>query len=228
MTDFKVVYAAQAERYDQMVRREDYQGNILKALAEIRPLHSETVLDCGAGTGRLTRLLEPFAQHVVALDVAPAMLSVARRTLPARVHYLLADNRQIPIKDACADIVIAGWSLGHFVGWYSQHWRREIGRALAEMRRIVRPGGHFIILETLGTGQTKPQPPNAGLAAYYDWLESNHHFSHTWIRTDYRFAAPAEADFLTRFFFGDDLADWICRGKITILPECTGIWWLTG
>jgi hypothetical protein len=44
-------------------------------------------------------------------------------------------------------------------------------------------------------------------------------------RTDYRFMTVAEADMLTRFFFGDELADRIVRENRMILPECTGFWW---
>jgi hypothetical protein len=95
------------------------------------------------------------------------------------------------------------------------------------MKRVLRPGGAIIILETLGTGRETPQPPAPALAAYYDWLENEHGFNHTWIRTDYRFASVDEAEALTRFFFGDNLAGRIRRDNLTILPECTGIWWRT-
>jgi hypothetical protein len=83
----------------------------------------------------------------------------------------------------------------------------------------------MIILETLGTGRESPEPPNEGLARYYNRLENEQGFSHSWIRTDYKFESVDEADKLTRFFFGDELADHILTEKITVLPECTGIWW---
>ncbi|MCC7207638.1 MAG: class I SAM-dependent methyltransferase, partial [Anaerolineae bacterium] len=51
-------------------------------------------------------------------------------------------------------------------------------------------------------------------------------FGSTWVRTDYRFASLAEAERLTRFFFGDALADEVVRRKWVTLPECTGLWWL--
>lgn len=240
MTDFKQIYAAQAARYEQMVAREDYEGHILPALGGIRPFTHQTVIELGAGTGRLTRLLAPHVRRIIALDISPHMLDVAREKLdlagfhatgdrqPARsVELVAADNRHLPIAGQTADIAIAGWSLGHFVGWYAADWRVQIGQALAEMRRVLRPGGVIIILETLGTGRETPQPPHEGLAAYYAWLENENGFSHTWIRTDYRFASVDEADALTRFFFGDNLADRIRRDNLTILPECTGIWWRT-
>jgi hypothetical protein len=62
---------------------------------------------------------------------------------------------------------------------------------------------------------------------YYAWLEREHGFSSTWIRTDYRFELVPEAQESTQFFFGDELADRIGQENWAILPECTGIWWLT-
>ena len=139
----------------------------------------------------------------------------------------VADNRALPVVNRVADISIAGWSLGYCTTWYAQSWRREIGQALAEMKRVLRPGGTVVILETLGTGSERPCPPTDALAAYYAWLEREHGFSSTWIRTDYRFQSLSEAQESTRFFFGDEFADRISRENWVILPECTGIWWLT-
>ncbi len=227
MTDFKTIYTTQAAQYEALVSCEDYQGNILPALQQIRPFSGLTVVELGAGTGRLTRLLAPLVQQIHAFDLSAHMLRLGRQQnhSDAPPTWSVADNRQLPLKNKTADVVIAGWSLGHSVDWYPQSWQQEIGQALAEMKRVVRPGGCLILLETLGTGQETPHPPTAGLAAFYHWLQTAHGFNHTWIRTDYRFETAEHAAQLTRFFFGNDLADHILRENITILPECTGIWW---
>ena len=232
MTDFKQIYATQAAEYEQLVAREDYEGNLLPVLWGIRPFIHQTIVELGAGTGRLTRLLAPHAYRITALDISPHMLGVAHKQLDLAglvrsVSLAAADNRHLPIAAETADLAIVGWSLGHFTGWYPNDWRVQIEQSLDEMRRILRPGGVIIILETLGTGRETPQPPTPALAAYYNWLENEHDFNHTWIRTDYRFASVDEAEASTRFFFGDDLADHIHRDNLTILPECTGIWWRT-
>jgi len=69
-------------------------------------------------------------------------------------------------------------------------------------------------------------------AETYDLLVSRedhqeHLFSRVRIRTGYRFESLAEAEDLTRFFFGDALADRAASEGLVILPECTGMWWLT-
>jgi hypothetical protein len=131
----------------------------------------------------------------------------------------------LPLVGETAVFAIAGWSLAHSVSWYSDSWQIEIGRMLSEMQRVVKPNGAVVLLETLGVGRTTPKPPSPYLATYYNWLETVHGFARTWIRTDFQFTTPEEGASLTRFFFGDDPADHILAEKLTILPECTGIWW---
>lgn len=228
---FERIYREQAAQYEQLVSREDYQEQIEPALRQIRPLEGLEVVELGAGTGRLTRMLARSAAHITAGDISPQMLSVARAGLMscryANWQLVVADNRCLPLTARSADLIVAGWSLGHSVGWYPDSWRTEIGRALNEMKRVLRSDGSIIILETLGTNQSTPRPPNAELADYYRWLETEHHFTRTWIRTDYQFTSVDEACDLTGFFFGREMAADVRRKGTSIVPECTGIWWLT-
>jgi SAM-dependent methyltransferase len=168
-----------------------------------------------------TILFSDISRHM--LDVAVAKLE---KTGLQNWTVTVADNRALPVADQVADISISGWSLGYFTSWNADSWRTEIGQALTEMKRVLRPGGTVVILEGCGVATEKLRPSNA-LAIYCAWLESEHGFSSTWFRTDYRFESLSEAQELTRFFFGDGLADRVGRENIVILPECSGIWWLT-
>jgi len=230
MMDYKEIYNTQAHEYDLLVAREDYQGNLWPALCRIRAFDGLDVVELGAGTGRLTCMLAAAARRIWAFDLSRHMLEAARarltRTGLRNWRLGVADNRRLPLDDRSADLSIAGWSLGHFVGWYPQTWRDEIGAVLAGMKRVLRPGGTLILIETLGTGEERPRPPSEGLAAYYGLLEEAYGFSSTWIRTDYDFQTLDEAVALMRFFFGDPLAERVADEGLTILPECTGIWWL--
>lgn len=220
------IYQRHADLYDAMVSREDYQGHLLPALYHAAPLDGAFVVEFGAGTGRLTRLLTPHAAFVAAFDISPHMLRTAAPTLPAGGAWSLAaaDNAHMPLRAGVADVVMAGWSLGHATGWYPDTWRASIGAALREMLRLLKPDGTAVILETMGTGYADAAPPNETLAAYYAWLEETWGFTRQVIRTDYRFESVDEADKLTRFFFGDALADRIRAESLTLLPESTGIW----
>jgi ubiquinone/menaquinone biosynthesis C-methylase UbiE len=231
LSDFKQIYSSRAEDYERLVEREDYRGKIKQALVRVQPLSGLDVVELGAGTGRLTCLLAPEVKHIEAFDISDHMLAVAKNKLFqggfANWHLGVADNRQLPLKTATADLALAGWSLAHSVAWYPESWHHEIGQALAEMARVVRPGGTIILLETLGTNREEPLPPTPELATYYHWLEQAHRFRRNWIRTDYAFDSVQEAAELTRFFFGDEMADDVLAKGSSIVPECTGIWWRT-
>ena len=227
MPDYKQIYDADAARYEQLVSREDNEQNIFRALDQIRPLAGLDVVEFGAGTGRLTCMLAPVVGSIQAFDASQHMLDVAVANLERsglrNWRAAVADHRSVPVADGAADLAIAGWSICYTVVWYPDSWRDELRTALAEMRRVLRPGGTLIILETLGTGYTTPHPPEE-LSAYYAAL-AEAGFSSTWIRTDYRFASPDEAEELTRFFFGAELAERVAAERLVVLPECTGIWW---
>jgi ubiquinone/menaquinone biosynthesis C-methylase UbiE len=225
MPDENAIYTEHAPQYEALVSREDYQGNILKEIQKRVSLPGRTVVELGAGTGRLTRLVSGSAGQVWAFDAAHSMLHVAAQAqFGQRLDLAVADNRALPLLDRAADIVISGWSICYLVTWNQDTWKIELGKGLAEMRRLVRPGGTVIILETLGTGAEEPEPPD-NLRHYFAELERQG-FQSSWIRTDYRFASLDEAERLVRFFFGDSLADRVVSEKLVILPECTGIWWL--
>jgi len=220
------IYAHHAEEYERLIAREDYTGNLLAALREITLLQGLDVIDMGAGTGRLARMLAPFARSVRAFDTSAAMLAVARARLKAggacRAHVAVADHRALPVESRSADLVISGWSICYTVVW-EQDWQTELGKALTEMQRAARPGGALVILETLGTGFQTPTPPES-LKPYFACLEA-YGFTSRWIRTDYRFASVEEARELTTFFFKANMSGRLISREPAILPECTGIWW---
>ena len=132
-----------------------------------------------------------------------------------------------PCPTHSADIAIEGWSFAHACGWFPNSWRHEIGQMIAEMKRILKPGGTFILLETLGTGYETPTPPTP------HWPSCTPGGPKPINLTTPGFAPITSSNprkkphTLTRFFFGDELADRILADQITILPECTGIWWGT-
>jgi len=231
MPDHAEIYRQQAEAYEALVSREDYQGHILPALESLTALRGRAVVDLGAGTGRLACLLAPLAASVYAFDLNRAMLAVAaarlRRSGLAHWTAAVADHRALPLPDGSADLLVSGWSVSYLAVWNPDDWQAQLERGLAEMRRLLRPGGSLILLETLGTGFTRPSPP-AHMHAFLAYLEA-HGFRRTWIRTDYRFEDRRQAEELTRFFFGEELLPKLEeRPEGVCLPECTGLWSRTG
>ncbi len=178
----------------------------------------DRVVDVGAGTGRITRLLAARGSEIVAIDRSAAMLRVARRHLPASL-LIVADAAALPVRAGWASAAIAGWVFGHQRSWNADRWRLSIARCLDEMERALAPGGISIVIETLGTGVDSPRPPPP-LVDYYGWLEEERGFARRELRTDYRFASEEEARALCGFFFGDAVPVHGAR-----VPEWTGLWW---
>jgi ubiquinone/menaquinone biosynthesis C-methylase UbiE len=230
MPDQFTIYRQHADQYEVLVSYEDYQHNLYPALAAIRSFERADIVEWGAGTGRVSELIGTHARSLIACDLNDHMLKVARPKL-ARCAGLAwqtvaAEHRHMPLPDRCADVALAGWTLGYFTSkFYAESWRQTVGQAIAQMQRVLRPGGTMMIIDTLGTGSTEPYPPHEALAAYYRLLEDNLGFQATWVRTDFQFDSLDRAAELTSFFFGNEWDEKIRRNNWIILPECTGIWW---
>lgn len=228
MTTQEEIYKTEGDKYEALIAREDYQGNILKTLREITSLEKRLVLDLGAGTGRLACMLAPHVSHVHAFDISEEMLRVCKHKFSAsglsNWQVDLADHRKLPVPDQSADLVVSGWSLSYLAVWNPDTWREELESWMAEMKRVLKPGSFIVLYESLGTGNEAPIKLDH-LKDFYPWLDETG-FQNKWIRTDYKFESLAEAEELSRFFFGDELGNKVVQNSWTILPECTGVWWL--
>lgn len=109
--------------------------------ARLVPRASGVVLDLGIGSGLNLPLYGPAVRRVIGLDPAPLLL---RRAAPAAaaasvpVHLLQAAAEAIPLRSGCVDTVVMTWTLCSL----------EDARAgLAELRRVLRPGGALLFVE---------------------------------------------------------------------------------
>ena len=93
-----------------------------------------TVLELGAGTGKLTGVLAELGHDVHATEPDPEMLKVLRRHLPD-VPTSESGAEEIPLPDRSVDVVVAGQSF---------HWF-DHDRALPEIARVLRPGGFLAV-----------------------------------------------------------------------------------
>ena len=92
------------------------------------------VVDLAAGTGKLTRVLQPHAQSIVAIEPSPSMRAAFRGATEG-VEVLDGRAEAIPLEDASADLVTVGAAF---------HWFRPAA-ALAEIARVLRPGGALVV-----------------------------------------------------------------------------------
>ena len=102
-------------------------------------LEPAVVLDLGAGTGEAARALKSAYRGalVIALDSAPGMLREARRKsgLFRRFERLQADAARLPLATASVDLVFSNLML---------QWCSDLLSPLAEVRRVLKPGGPFV------------------------------------------------------------------------------------
>jgi SAM-dependent methyltransferase len=131
--------AAQYERYRQ--------GPPAAAVDWILPDPVGTVVDLGAGTGSLARLLVDRADEVIAVEPDDRMRAVLVESVPG-VRALAGRGESMPLPDASADAVLASSS------W---HWMDPVP-TLHEVGRVLVPGG------TLAALWSGPDPESAFMA----------------------------------------------------------------
>lgn len=121
-------------------------GADLKTLAaEIAATPAARVLDLGCGAGHASFAVAPHAREVVAYDIAQPMLDVvaaaARERGLASVTTRQGPAETLPFEAGSFDWVISRMS--------AHHWR-DVPAALAEVRRVVKPGGRVLFIDIAG------------------------------------------------------------------------------
>lgn len=232
MDHFKQIYQHQAGPYHRMIAAEDVDGNLERLLKQhIIFAPTRIVLDLGSGTGRLPLLLRDSVPGIVGSDLYRAMLleqQSQRSAAGGNWPLLQADMRTLPFTTASADVILAGWAMGHLRSWYEGEWQAQMSRILHEMRRVLKPGGALVIMETMTTGSHTPAPPNVDLAEYYHWLETEWGFKREVIATDYLFKSVDDAADCMTFFFGEQMREQIIENQWRRVPEWTGVWFWRG
>ena len=232
MPDHEQIYRQQADMYDRMIAREDCEGNLEQILRELLPAarHTLDALDMGAGTGKLACLLAPHVRSLALSDASQAMLDVAAGKLRAQgcanAAAVVCDHRSLPFPNDAFDVVTAGWTICYLANTNEADWRRHLRSIMDEIERVIRPGGTVILFENNGTGSETPDQPDF-LTGYCQALQDEYGFRCRSIRTDFRFESPEEAEQLTRFFFGDGLADRVREDRLQLVPGCTAVLWRT-
>lgn len=138
--DVAAMFDGVAPRYDLM--NDVMTGGVMRwwrheALRAIDPRPGERILDLAAGTGTSSRPFERAGALVVSADLSLGMLQEGRRRAPD-LHFVNADALHLPFADGAFDAVTISYGLRNV---------EDTLAALAEMRRVTRPGGRVVINE---------------------------------------------------------------------------------
>lgn len=116
-----------------------------KAAKIVQGWKPEHILDLATGSGDLARDLRAAcpAAHIVGADFCHPMLAEARRK--GVQNLIVADGLRLPLADGAFDVLTVAFGLRNMESW---------PRALTEMGRMLRPGGHLLVLDF-----STPPPP---------------------------------------------------------------------
>src|SRR5262245_31378138 len=109
-----------------------------RAAGIVEAWRPHTIADLATGTGDLARVIQKKLPHaeLTAVDFLPEMLELAQRKGVKQV--VLADAMKLPFGDASFDCVTIGFGLRNL---------EDCTAALTEMRRVLKPDGHLLVLE---------------------------------------------------------------------------------
>lgn len=145
--------------YEHIIRNVYNQGlehrTIQSVVRKLRALAPASILEVGCGPGRLLDALSgaTTADDLTGIDLSPFLLERARRRLAGtRVRLVHSDGLAIPANEGAFDAVVAMHYLGHLPGALRS-------RAAAELARVIRPGGHAVVVDH----RWHPWPASPGL-----------------------------------------------------------------
>ncbi|MDT0641663.1 bifunctional demethylmenaquinone methyltransferase/2-methoxy-6-polyprenyl-1,4-benzoquinol methylase UbiE [Zunongwangia sp. F363] len=116
-----------------------------KVVALVESQNPETVLDIATGTGDLAiKMINTGASKIVGLDLSEGMLAVgrkkiAKKNLEKKIEMVQGDSEALPFDDNSFDAITVAFGVRNF---------ENLDKGLKEIRRVLTPGGIFVVLET--------------------------------------------------------------------------------
>jgi demethylmenaquinone methyltransferase / 2-methoxy-6-polyprenyl-1,4-benzoquinol methylase len=150
----RAIFDSVAARYDLM--NDLMSGGIHRLwkdemVAALKPRPGQRLLDVAGGTGDIALRALPSLRDggrvsdrgVIVCDASAAMLAIGRaraldQGILAGIEWVCADAERLPVADRSVDLFTVGFGLRNVT---------HIDRALAEARRVLKPGGRFLCLE---------------------------------------------------------------------------------
>jgi len=125
-----------------------WKKKILKMIASKNP---KNILDIATGTGDMAILMsQTNAQKIVGLDISAGMLEVGRKKIEAKnlsgkIEMIQGDSENLPFENNTFDAITVAYGIRNF---------ETLEKGLAEILRVLKPNGVFVILETSNPTKT--------------------------------------------------------------------------
>ncbi len=116
-----------------------------KVVSIVKASNPDTILDIATGTGDLAiSLAETNATKITGLDISPGMLEVGKvkvksKKLDQKIDMIIGDSESLPFDDHTFDAITVAFGIRNF---------ENLEKGLADILRVLKPGGTFVILET--------------------------------------------------------------------------------
>jgi ubiquinone/menaquinone biosynthesis C-methylase UbiE len=124
--------------YDTLNLSPLYQRLVSRHVELLRPASGDRILDAGAGTGNVTRLLAVPGARVIGIDFCAPALERCRQKVPSAEFRQADMTKPLPFESASFDKIACSVTL-HFLDPERQQF------ALTELLRVLRPGGHLAL-----------------------------------------------------------------------------------
>ena len=178
--DTAAQFSRQAEAYANSPSHA--HGADLAVVAEFAAATARDLcLDVATGPGHTAFRLAADAGFAIGADLAPGMVATAQRLTRERglanTAFLLADVHRLPFAKGCFDLVTCRIAPHHFA---------DVGAAILEVARVLKPGGRFVVEDSLG-----PDDPEE--AKFLEWLEKRRDPTHVHSLTRGEWLAVMEA-----------------------------------
>ena len=142
------------EMFDNISPRYDFLNHVLslnidklwrkKTIKKLKPYRPKTILDIATGTGDFAiAALKLGDVNVTGIDISEGMLNVGKQKVAAKkldnqIQFKKADSEKLPFEKNSFDAAIVGFGVRNF---------ENLEKGLAEILRIIKPGGAFFVLE---------------------------------------------------------------------------------
>lgn len=119
-----------------------WRNRVVAILSKKKP---ENILDIATGTGDLAiSLVKTGAKKIIGLDISEGMLNVGKKKITAKkldhlIEMIIGDSENLPFDNNTFDAVTVAFGVRNF---------ENLEKGLSEIRRVLKPSGTLVILET--------------------------------------------------------------------------------